>query len=168
MTTERVTDYLALDHQRLHALLAAAHAADGFDSAAFAEFRRGLLRHVAIEEKLVLPLLKSDADRELLERVHDLRVDHAALTSLLVATPDRALCREIDGLLRAHDAKEEGLEGVYAACERALSPATSAALTLEARALPEVRVAPHTDNPRAPRTASAALAAAQRLRRPRS
>lgn len=166
MTTDRVTDYLALDHARLHALLTAAQRSDGFDAAPFAEFRRGLLRHVAIEEKLLFAALRRAGQREALARAYELRVDHAALTSLLVPTPDRALCGELEGLLRAHDAKEEGPDGVYAACERALSPAESEALAQEARAFPEVRVAPHSDNPRAPRTASAALAAAQRLRRP--
>ncbi len=40
--TKHVTDYLALDHERLHALLAAANVEGRLDVAKFAAFRAGL------------------------------------------------------------------------------------------------------------------------------
>ena len=59
-----------------------------------------------------------------------LRIEHGALTSLLVPTPDPALVAEIASLLEGHDASEESV--VYAACEQVLGEAMSRRLTREA------------------------------------
>src|SRR5689334_10116601 len=106
-----ITEYLVADHERLHALLAEATADDRFDASAFALFRQGLLRHIAIEEKLLLVAVRG-ASGTPPSRWRELRIEHAALTSLLVPAPDLALCREIEALLGEHDAKEEGAQGV--------------------------------------------------------
>lgn len=161
---DRVTEYLARDHVRLHALLERATTGDRFDPQAFAEFRVGLLRHIAIEEKLLLPAARRAHGGEPLPRAHRLRLEHAALTSLLVPTPDPALCAEIRALLTSHDAQEEGEGGVYAECEQLLSASESAELAVRAASFPQVRVMPHFDGPRAHRTAASALAAAGRTR----
>jgi hypothetical protein len=51
-----LTDLLAGDHTRLDGLLRRALTAGGaVDRAASAEFRAGLLRHISLEEKLLLP-----------------------------------------------------------------------------------------------------------------
>src|SRR5690606_1000117 len=110
---ERITEYLLRDHQRLRALLERARAADPLDEEAFAAFRAGLLRHIAIEEKLLWPAARRARGDRPLEQARALRIEHAALGSLLVPTPDAALCDEIRSLLGAHDAREEGEGGVY-------------------------------------------------------
>jgi len=51
----RITEYLLADHERLSALLAAATSRSAVDRDAFAAFRAGLLRHIAIEEYDVFP-----------------------------------------------------------------------------------------------------------------
>ena len=163
--TKHLADYLTRDHERLHALLSAASAGKLLDVAKFAAFRAGLLRHIAIEEKLILPAARRAQDGVPIERAHELRVDHAALTSLLVPTPDLALCGEIASLLLSHDAKEEGPGGVYAECETRIGPVESEALAARAVAFPEVRVAAHFDGPGVYRTATLALASAQRLKK---
>lgn len=160
----RITDYLARDHERLHALLERATASGVLDAEAYAGFRAGLLRHIAIEEKLLWPAARRARAGELLPRAAELRVDHAALTSLMVPTPDAALCAEIRGLLGRHDAREEGPEGVYAECERRLTPDESEELAARAEAYPPVRVARHFDGPAAHRTAASALASARRIK----
>lgn len=155
---ERVTDYLEADHQRLHALL---------DSGALAEFRAGLLRHIAIEEKLLFPAVRRALGRPL-DAALRLRVEHAALTSLLVPTPDPTLVAEIRALLARHDAKEEGPDGVYAACEAILGATDE--LAKRARSFKQVPVSPYYDGPEAHRTAASALASAERIaanRKPR-
>jgi hypothetical protein len=159
---ERVTAYLIADHVRLHALLDQA-TRGAFHADAFAGFRAGLLRHIAIEEKLLFPAARVRGAA--LALAHDLRVEHAALTSLLVPTPDAALCREIGALLAAHDGREEGPDGVYAECERMLSDEESAALTRSAADFPAIRVAPHFDGAAVHRTAAEALTAARRIKR---
>ena len=53
-----VYDYLSADHDRLDALLESATAnRAAVDMASYSEFRKGLLRHISIEEKIVLPAI---------------------------------------------------------------------------------------------------------------
>lgn len=110
-----VEQYLLEDHARLDALLRAAMAADSFDHGAFEEFRAGLLRHIGIEEKILLPHARAKLG-EPLPVAAQLRVEHGAITSLLVPTPDHALAREILSLLEQHNEREEGPQGLYAQC----------------------------------------------------
>jgi hypothetical protein len=159
---ERITEYLVRDHVELRALLARASSGPSLDAGAFADFRARLLRHIGIEEKLLLPAARRANAGVPLARAATLRIDHAAISSLLVPTPDAALAGEIASLLRTHDALEEGGAGVYAQCEKLLTPAQSRELLAAARQFPAVRVAPHFDGPPCYRTASAALAAARR------
>jgi hypothetical protein len=52
--TVNVSDYLSADHDRLKVLLARASATPGkMEREAYEEFRRGLLRYISIEEKIV-------------------------------------------------------------------------------------------------------------------
>jgi hypothetical protein len=164
---QRVTEYLVADHQRLHAAFEAATRGPEVDGQRYAEFRAGLLRHIAIEEKLLLPAARQARDGVPIERAHQLRIEHGAIGSLLVPTPDHALCAELASLLEAHDALEEAEDGVYAECERLIGPEVSQALLERARAFSEVRVAQHFDGPGTCRTAEEALVSAMRIVPPR-
>lgn len=166
MTT--ITAYLVRDHARLHGLLELASAAETVDGAAFEAFRAGLLRHIGIEEKILFPAVRRVRGGVPLEEAVALRVDHAALTSLLVPSPDKQLCHEIASLLAVHDAKEEGPSGVYVACDQHLAPEVSRELARRADAAPIVPLAPHNDGPEVLRTAEAALASARRIRAARA
>ncbi|MCC6874377.1 MAG: hemerythrin domain-containing protein [Sandaracinaceae bacterium] len=159
----RPTDHLIADHARLHALLQRA-LASGFDPEPFAEFRAGLLRHIGIEEKVLLAAARRARGGEPIARAGALKIDHAALTSLLVPTPDRALALEIESLLRAHDAEEEGPRGVYAECERLWSEDEARELARRVAAFPSVPVARHFDGHGTVRTAAEALESARRIR----
>ena len=167
MVSKGIVSYLVADHARLHTLLDRAMETPEFDPEAFADFRRGLLRHIAIEEKVLLPAVREVRGGTRLDRAHELRIDHAALTSLLVPTPDLALCREIWALLTEHDGKEEDAGGIYEECEHCLSDDDLVDLAEQAAAFPEVRVARHFDGPNVQRTAEDALASARRIRGPR-
>jgi hypothetical protein len=155
----RVTEYLPEDHRRLHQLLARA-AGEPFDHEAFEQFRGGLLRHIGIEEKLLFPEVRRRIAAPP-EGARGLRVEHAALTSLLVPTPDAALAAEIKALLDVHDAREEGADNIYARCEAVLGEA-SAGLAEAARQFPRVPMARHFDGHGVHRTARDALAGAER------
>ncbi|MBZ0119582.1 MAG: hypothetical protein K8H88_21505, partial [Sandaracinaceae bacterium] len=63
----RPTEHLIADHARLHALLQRA-LASGFDPEPFAEFRAGLLRHIGIEEKVLLVAARRARGGEPIER----------------------------------------------------------------------------------------------------
>jgi hypothetical protein len=153
-----VYEFLARDHARLDALLlrAVAHP-EVLDGAAYAEFRAGLLRHIAMEEKVLLP----DARRrrgEPLPIAKQLREDHALLASLMVPTPTHELVAVIREVLEQHNPLEEGPDGVYAVCEQLAGPDAQQLLHL-LRATPEVPVAQHVDGPRVQAHISRQLAA---------
>ena len=135
--------YLAADHARIDALLSCAVVdPDRFDVGAFEEFRAGLLRHIGVEEKILLADARRRRGGEPLPIARTLRVEHGALASLLVPTPDAALVAEIRELLRVHNSREEGAGGVYEICEALAGPEAHALLE-RARAAPSVPLAPH-------------------------
>lgn len=168
MRERSIIGYLVSDHARLHGFLDRAMALPSLDLEAFAAFRRGLLRHIAIEERVLFPAVRKARGGLVLDRAHELRIDHAALTSLLVPTPDLGLCHEILSLLSTHDAKEEPPGGIYEECERWLNDDDLILLAEQAVSFPEVRVARHFDGPNVYRTAEDALASARRLRAPKT
>jgi hypothetical protein len=152
-----LTRYLAEDHARLDALLTrSVRRDDGMDMDAFDDFRAGLLRHIAIEEKLVFPALREARAGEPHPDWMRLRIDHGAITSLLVPRPTPELVTEIRSILEPHNALEEGPGAVYESCDEL--PAEKVAEVLDrARAYPPVRVAPYRDGPRVLRRAADAL-----------
>lgn len=162
-----IRTYLEGDHRLLAELLTRADAGGVLDVASFEAFRSRLLRHIAIEEKVLLASVREARGGQPLERARRIRVDHGAIASLLVPTPDVALIGELRGLLERHDALEEGdpaeAGGVYAECDRILGPGADE-LAPRARAFPEVPAAKHFDGPNVVRTAAEALRGAERMR----
>jgi hypothetical protein len=115
----KVYRYLAEDHRRLEDALRRATAVPrSIDPAAYLEFRGGLLRHIGMEEKILLPAAQIARGGEALPFAARLRLDHGALAALLVMTPTDAIVAAIQAILQAHNPVEEGPDGVYAQCER--------------------------------------------------
>jgi hypothetical protein len=129
------------DHARLDRLLARG----GADTAAYAAFRSGLLRHIGMEEKVLLPAARRARGGEPLPAASRLRLEHGALAALLVPSPRPAIVRAIAGILARHNPIEEGPDGVYAECER-LVGADLDSLVAELEAYPEVPVSEHVDS----------------------
>ncbi len=145
------------DHVRLDRLLRRAVAqASGIDAEAFGAFRSGLLRHIALEEKILLPAARRARGGAPLELARRLRVDHGALALLLVPSPSPALVAEIRSILEPHDRLEEEPGGLYEVCDELLH-AEAEQLVQRAQAYPQVRVSPYQDGPRACRSAEQAL-----------
>jgi hypothetical protein len=143
-----IHEYLASDHERLDALLQRAlPCSTELDRVPFEEFRAGLLRHIAMEEKVLLREARRLRKGVPLEAAAQLRNDHAALAALMVPTPTREIALAVREILEAHNRIEEGADGVYAECERLAGPAV-AELLARIRALPAVPVAAHADGPR--------------------
>jgi hypothetical protein len=142
---------------RLDALLARALGGSGrLDLAAYGAFREGLLRHIALEEKILLPAATAARGGGQLPLARRLRVDHGAIAALLVPTPTPELAAELRKILGPHDELEEGDGGLYSACDGLLA-AQAGALLERMRAYPPVKVARYHDGPRACRTAEEAL-----------
>jgi hypothetical protein len=155
-----LTSFLAGDHTRLDGLLQRAMTAGGtVDGAAYAEFRAGLLRHISLEEKILLPAAQRWQKGDPLPMAATLRLDHGALAALLVPTPTPAIIVAIRTILAAHNALEEGPGGVYERCEE-LAGAEADALLAQLQAAPTVPVAPYADGPQVMSVVRRALARA--------
>lgn len=140
--------FLARDHERLDALLRRSIAEpDRVDMEPYEEFRRGLLRHIAMEEKVLIPEAKRIQGGEPPAVAKQLRADHSAIAALLVPTPTHAILRAIQGILEEHNPLEEDPGGLYDVCER-LAADGAAELLARIEAVPEVPTAAHFDGPR--------------------
>ncbi len=152
-----IFEFLAKDHARLDALLTQAVARpDQVDLAVFGAFREGLLRHIALEEKILLPAARTARGGEPLPQARRLRIDHGAIAALLVPTPTSEVAGEIRKILGPHNEVEEGEGGLYRECDALLS-AEAGAIVERMRAYPPVKVARYQDGPRVCRTAEEAL-----------
>jgi hypothetical protein len=142
-----ITRLLEDDHRRLASLLERAFASPvTVDAAAYAEFRRGLLRHIGMEEKILLPAAQHARGGEPHPSAARLRLDHGALAALLVPSPSAAIGKAIRTILERHNAVEEGRGGTYEDCERLAGPETEALLAALG-GTPSVPVSPHNDSP---------------------
>jgi hypothetical protein len=162
--SEPITRFLSDDHDRLEGLLARAVARpDAVDSEAYEAFRAGLLRHIALEEKVLVAEYRQagPTDPAFEEMARRLRVDHGAIALLLVPSPTRELVQELRSILEPHDAVEEGPAGFYARCEVRLA-ARAGEIVARMRDYPQVRTLPHNDGAGVYRTAAAALAVSGR------
>lgn len=137
-------DVLSADHNRLDALLAAAVREDGtIDEEKYAQFRRGLLTHIGIEEKILFPeVRKRGGDLRLQDQLHR---DHAVLAALLVPPPTAREIEQIRAILGQHNPLEESPGGFYESVER-LTGADLDDVMRRIRAFPEARVAPYSDS----------------------
>jgi hypothetical protein len=144
MSDGPISDHLTRDHTRLDGLLRAAerHAPAGLE--AYGEFRRGILRHIAVEEKLLLPAARRARAGMPLESAARLRLDHGAIAALLVPTPTPAIVATLRHILGNHNEVEEGPEGLYAVCDRMLA-GDAEPLVAQMAAYPAVTVSPHND-----------------------
>ncbi|HTY57483.1 MAG TPA: hemerythrin domain-containing protein [Bacteroidota bacterium] len=142
-----IAAYLAGDHDRLDRLLEQA-SGDGsrIDQIAYAEFRSGLLHHIRMEETVLLPAalrLQGGRPIAVAERI---RLDHGALTALMVPPPDRSILNTIRAILQVHNALEEQEGGMYNVCEQ-LAGDEADALLLKIAEVPDVPLHPHNPKP---------------------
>ena len=138
---------LAGDHARLDGLLERAMTEAGaMDRTAYAEFRAGLLKHIGMEEKILLPAAQRVRGGEPIALAAKVRLDHGALAALLVPTPTPVIITAVRTILEGHNALEEGPGGLYEGCEQ-MAGAEAEALLAQLYAAPEVPVAPHADGP---------------------
>lgn len=146
-TDRPLTHFLTEDHRRLETLLQSALTSDGsVDQIVFDQFRAGLLRHIGMEEKILLPTVLRLRSGEPLPLASKLRLDHGAIAALLMPTPTAGLLATLWKILDKHNVIEEGPEGLYATCDT-LAGDESEALLARLRATPDLSVLPHTDTP---------------------
>jgi hemerythrin HHE cation binding domain-containing protein len=155
-----IARFLTDDHARLGALLERAFVGSGeIDRASYAEFREGLLRHIGIEEKILLPAVARVRGGAPFPDAARLRLDHGAIASLLVPSPNGAIAATLRGILRGHDAIEEGPGGLYQTSDQLLE-GEAADLVARMRSTPLVPVHEHVDTPEVMAAMQRALARA--------
>lgn len=143
----KVHDYLSGDHERLDALLERTMSnPENIDAVAYAQFRSGLLKHIGMEEKVLLPAAQKRRGGEPLPVAAKLRLDHGALVALLVPPPTVPLVAAIRAILKAHNPIEEDPGGIYDQCEE-LAGAEADQILLQLQHFAEVKVLPHVNSP---------------------
>ncbi len=139
--------YLSDDHERLDALLShATEGKGGIDMKPYSEFRQGLLRHIGMEEKIVLPTIARFQDGAQAKVAARLRLDHGALVALLVPPPTPGIIATIRSILKAHNPLEEDKGGLYELIDK-LAGQEAESLLEKLKTAPEVPALPHNDRP---------------------
>jgi hypothetical protein len=140
--------FFAADHRHLDELLRRAVEGTGaLDSAAFEAFRAGILRHIAMEEKVLFVAARDARDGDPLPIAARLRIDHGAIASLLVPTPTRPLVAELLSVLGPHNRREEEPGGAYEACDEALGPEAATRLVTGLERYPTPPLKAYNDAP---------------------
>jgi hypothetical protein len=107
------------DHLRIHQLLdKATENAGEVETNYYHQFRTGLLKHIKMEEKVLFPSAQKANGNVSLPLAAKLRLDHAALTSLMVVPPSEKVIKVLRYILDKHDLLEEEPGGMYDVCER--------------------------------------------------
>jgi hypothetical protein len=147
MSIGPIERFMVEDHVRLDGLLAAAERPDGtVDEIVFARFRHDLLRHIAMEEKTLLPYARSKRGGEPLPMATSLRADHGIIARLLVRAPTAERIASLRAVLVRHNPLEEGAGGLYAICDE-LAGEEAPAVVARLRAQPDVPVAKYYEGP---------------------
>jgi len=139
--------FFAGDHRRLDELLDRATAdPEHFDPEAYGKFRVGLLKHIKMEETIVFPAFQKSNSGDVPALIGRLRLDHGALTALMVPPPSPAILRAIRFILKGHNALEEASEGLYEKCD-AMKEGVIEEMKHKLEAIGEVPVVPHRSEP---------------------
>ena len=142
-----LTRALAEDHRRLERLLDSAVAlADHVNQGIYDQFRAGLLRHIGIEEKILLPAAQRLNAGQPLSLAPKLRLEHGAIVALLMPTPTARLVTTLRRILDGHNILEEGPGGLYELCDRLVGSEVEPLLE-KIKTAPAVAVLPHSDTP---------------------
>ncbi len=148
------------DHHRLEGLLnKATEQPNEIEMNAYHQFRTGLLRHIKMEEKTLFPAAKKADPTLMQELIPRYRLEHGALTALLVPPPTLSIVKTIRYILEIHDLAEEEPGGLYDICE-ALTNNQTEELLKQLAQTEDVPVHPCNPAPIAIESAKRALARA--------
>jgi hypothetical protein len=134
-----IARYLADDHARLDALLMRSAS----DPAAYEDFRKGLLRHIGMGEKLLLPAAQRARGGEPLPAAARLRLITEPSARSSCRPPPRRSGRRFAAY---SSATTRSRKGRTESTPRANGWQETRALLASLRAFPEVSVSPHVDS----------------------
>lgn len=148
------------DHRRLESLLnKAVQTSEQINLSVYSEFRAGLLRHIGIEEKILMPMIKKNQNGVPYSSADALRLEHGALAALLVPSPNKKIIAALRAILHHHNEREECANCLYALCENLFKQQIDEVMN-EILSYPPVPVAPHVNTTHAHEAARRALARA--------
>ncbi|WP_187478469.1 hemerythrin domain-containing protein [Amniculibacterium sp. G2-70] len=154
---QELHDFFTKDHRRLESILDSAIAdLSNIDMDLYSQFRVGLLTHIKMEEKIFFLAAQKANNNVPLPFAPQLRLEHGAITALLVPSPTLEIVKVLMHVLDIHDEVEEKHGGMYEACEKLTHHETQALLD-QLRAVTPVPVHPHNDAPIALEAAKRAL-----------
>ncbi len=114
----KLYEYFVHDHRRLESLLnQATQSAEHIDLEIYSEFRSGLLRHIGMEEKILMPTIRKLQGGTPYSSASVLRLEHGALAALLVPTPNRQIVAALRAILDHHNGREECEHCLYMVCQ---------------------------------------------------
>ena len=122
----------------------------------YLEFRSRLLRHIKMEEKILFPAAKKLDPEVIKEIIPQYRLEHGAITALMVPPPTLSLIHVVRYILEKHNLAEEEPGALYDICE-GLTRGQSQELLKELTATKEVPVHPPNPAPIAMASAKRAL-----------
>lgn len=117
------------DHRRIEELLdRATQNPDEMQMEYYHQFRTGLLKHIKMEEKILFPAAQRANGGTPVPLAEKLRLDHGALTALMVVPPSPEVISVLRHVLEKHDELEEAPGGMYDVCEKLTAGETQALL----------------------------------------
>jgi hemerythrin HHE cation binding domain-containing protein len=143
----RIYEVMAAEHQRLEALLDLMESREQEANAeTYQTFRETLLRHIRIEERVLLPIAKERNAGTPLALAARLRLDHGAFGAMMMLPPTPRVLAAVRAILRIHNPLEDGPGGVYERCDELVGPARPE-LLLKIQNVQKVPVSPYVDSP---------------------
>ena len=150
-------DFFTNDHRRIEAILdEATENSDCIVDDKYQEFRMGLLTHIKMEEKILFPAAQKANNNVPVSFAPQLRLDHGAITALMVPPPTPDLIQVLKHVLEVHDEIEEREGGMYDICENLTKEQTNEILE-QLNATTLVPIHPHNSHPIAMDAAKRAL-----------
>lgn len=138
-------EFFTTDHRRVERLLDQATQGNGqIKMDYYGQFRIGLLTHIKMEELILFPAAQKANDGVPVPLAAKLRLDHGALTALMVVTPTRPMIKVLRHILATHDILEEEQGGMYEVCER-LAEGETQALLEQLKNTSQIPVRPYVD-----------------------
>jgi hemerythrin superfamily protein len=155
-----IHQFFEKDHRQIDGLLKKAlEKPNEIQMEYYHQFRIRLLRHIKMEEKTLFPAAKKVNPELVKETVEQYRLEHGAITALMVPPPTLSLIKVIQFVLNKHNVAEEDPGGLYDICE-ALTQGQTQELLDQLRVTKEVPVHPPNPAPIAIESAIRALARA--------
>jgi len=149
--------FFTKDHRRIEDILdKAVEDINNIQLDYYHQFRTGLLKHIKMEEKILFPAAQKANGGAPVPLAAKLRLDHGALTALMVVPPDPAMIKVLRHVLEKHDILEEEPGGMYEICEKLTGDETQTLLK-QLEQVTEVPVHPHNEAAYALKAAKNAL-----------